>query len=64
MPRVPDEVAHPRMRPVNLLVWWLQSQVATEGTEAPPWGGGTTWRSKSYGKEFQRCPGRMQSGAE
>ena len=43
------------------LVWCLISLVAIEGTEAPLWQGGTTRRSRSYGKEFQRRPERMHA---
>ena len=43
------------------LVWCPRSLVATEETQAPLWQGGTTRRSRSYGKEFQRCPERMHA---
>ena len=46
---------------MRLLVWCLISLVAIEGTEAPLWQGGTTRRSRSYGKEFQRRPERMHA---
>ena len=42
-------------------MWCLRSLVAIEGAQAPLWQGGTTRRSHSYGKEFQRCPGRMHA---